>query len=133
MAIWWHETIRLYCAQADATAIIIACLAGGRPSVPALTLALDCQQEKLTLQPAAEQQLDTFLAQSTENPNLALRQLVTRALLTKRLREMVHLHENVRADRSLVTCAEYQLFLDERRARRGKRMPPVPAKTGIIW
>ena len=25
---WWHETIRLYCAQSDATALIQACLAG---------------------------------------------------------------------------------------------------------
>jgi predicted NACHT family NTPase len=33
---WWHETIRLYCAQADATAVIEACLAGSPPSITAV-------------------------------------------------------------------------------------------------
>ncbi|HZU03131.1 MAG TPA: NACHT domain-containing protein, partial [Ktedonobacteraceae bacterium] len=39
---WWHETIRLYCAQADVSAIITACLSRGRLSVPTLTLAIEC-------------------------------------------------------------------------------------------
>ncbi|MGE0680724.1 MAG: NACHT domain-containing NTPase [Candidatus Binatia bacterium] len=42
---WWHETIRLYAKQADATLVVAACLASERPSVPALTLAIECLEE----------------------------------------------------------------------------------------
>jgi hypothetical protein len=42
---WWHETIRLYVAEADATPILEACLRHTPPSISALTLAVECIQE----------------------------------------------------------------------------------------
>ncbi len=39
---WWHETIRLYVAEADATPILEACLRQTPPSISALTLAVEC-------------------------------------------------------------------------------------------
>jgi uncharacterized caspase-like protein len=58
---WWHETILLYAAQADATAIIAACLEGEQPSVDALSLALRCEEEALHIQPALRQRLTDML------------------------------------------------------------------------
>ena len=113
---WWHETIRLYCAQADATVVILACLSEERPSVAAVTLALECDEEKLTIQPAAKAQLDTLLEQGVEDQDPERRRLVAGALLSRRLQQMVHLHGETFIDTSLVTCAEYQLFLDEQHA-----------------
>ncbi len=49
---WWHETIRLYYAQADATPLIEACLKDS--STEALILALECEREALSLQTAVQ-------------------------------------------------------------------------------
>jgi energy-coupling factor transporter ATP-binding protein EcfA2 len=112
---WWHETIRLYCAQGDATALIMACLAGDRPSVPSLTLALECYEEKLKIQPLAQAHIDNLLQTGAEDPDPERRKLVAEALLIRRLRQMIHLQDETYIDTSLVTCAEYQVFLDEER------------------
>jgi hypothetical protein len=39
---WWHETIRLYAAESDATGIIDACLAYHRTDLTVIRLAVDC-------------------------------------------------------------------------------------------
>ena len=39
---WWHETILLYAATADASPVVRACLDSG--TIPALTLAFDCAE-----------------------------------------------------------------------------------------
>src|SRR5260370_27485903 len=39
---WWREAIRLYCAQAEATAILEACVKEAPISVAAFTLATEC-------------------------------------------------------------------------------------------
>jgi energy-coupling factor transporter ATP-binding protein EcfA2 len=114
---WWHETIRLYSAQSDASTLIAACLRGNPPSIPALTLALECQQEALKIQPEVRTQLEMLLEQGSEDIDPERRHLVAEALLARRLREMVPLSEMVYRDTSLVTCAEYQLFLDEQRTQ----------------
>ena len=46
---WWHETARLYAAQADATEIVEKCLSEDRPGLEALLLATDCEQEAMEL------------------------------------------------------------------------------------
>jgi energy-coupling factor transporter ATP-binding protein EcfA2 len=113
---WWHEAIRLYAAQADATPVIAACLCDEPPSVPALTLAIECQEEAQEVQPAVRAQLEDVLAQGVEDPDPERRQIVAEALLALRLRRMVRVDEDRYVDNSLITHAEYQLFLDERRA-----------------
>jgi hypothetical protein len=44
---WWHETLRLYAAQSDASALVKNCLESG--TVPALKLASDIADEALQL------------------------------------------------------------------------------------
>ena len=46
---WWHETARLFAAQADASLIVVACLDREPLSVDALVLASDCEAEALQL------------------------------------------------------------------------------------
>ena len=83
---WWNETIRLYAAQADATPIIAACLAGERPTVPALALATECLDEAREVQPAVRAQLESVLAEGVEDEDQERRRLVAEALLALRLR-----------------------------------------------
>ncbi len=114
---WWHETIRLHAAQDDATLIVDACLANDRPSIEALTLAIECREEAMQLQQVSRDKLETLLTSGVDDPDSERRRLVAETLLELRLRRMVHLDERRAIDTSLVTCAEYQLFLDERRAQ----------------
>ena len=114
---WWHETIRLYCALADASGIIEACLAHHPPPAGALALAVDCDEERLTIEPVVKEQLDTLLEKGREDPDPERRRVIAEALLRRRLDQMVHLHDAVFVDTSFITCAEYQLFLEERSAQ----------------
>jgi len=114
---WWHETIRLYCAQADATAVIQACLAGSPPSVETLVLAYECDEEKLKLQPQIQAQLNAILKTGIEDADPERRRVIAEVLLTRRLRQMIPLQQEAYIDTSLITCAEYQVFLDEQRAQ----------------
>ncbi|MBN1139871.1 MAG: NACHT domain-containing protein [Anaerolineae bacterium] len=113
---WWHETIRLYVAQTDASAIIEGCLAGDPPNIPALTLAIECQEEALRLQPALRHRLEKVLSEGVESPDLARRRLIAEALLALRLRHMVRVDEDHYVDNTLVTHAEYEIFLAEKRS-----------------
>src|SRR5262249_43579255 len=120
---WWHETIRLYCAQADATPVIAACLMKASSSVEALTIALECLQEARNVQAEVRQQLNMVIDQGIEDSNSERRRVVAEALLSQRLRQMHPLNERISIDTSLVTHAEYQLFLDEQQAQ-GKYYQP---------
>ncbi len=53
---WWHETILLYAATADASPIVRACLDSG--TIPALTLAFDCDEASTEIDPDLRQRLD---------------------------------------------------------------------------
>ncbi len=108
---WWHETIRLYTAQADATNIIRACVVGKNPSIPALTLAMECLEEAREVG-AEVRNIADRLEQSVESGNPEIRRVGAEVMLQLRLRRMVRLSENRYTDNSFVSHAEYQLFLD---------------------
>lgn len=114
---WWQETIRLYCALADATPIIEACLEASQLSASTLALALDCEDEALEIQQEARARLAVLRTNGVEDPDQERQHAVAAAVLTRRLRQMVHLHDETYGDTRLLTCAEYQLFLDERHAQ----------------
>jgi energy-coupling factor transporter ATP-binding protein EcfA2 len=111
---WWHETIRLYAAQADATNIIKACLARKIPSVPALTLAMECLEEAREVRPELRTIFER-LAKSVDHKSPEVRQIAAEVFLALRLRRMVRINEKKYVDTSLITHAEYQLFLNETR------------------
>ncbi|HXT89623.1 MAG TPA: NACHT domain-containing protein, partial [Trebonia sp.] len=53
---WWHETILLYAAAADASPVVRACLDSG--TIPALTLAFDCDEASAEIDPELRERLD---------------------------------------------------------------------------
>ncbi|MCC6604928.1 MAG: NACHT domain-containing protein [Anaerolineae bacterium] len=119
---WWHETIRLYAAQTNATNIIRACVMRETASIPALTLAVECIEEALEVEDDFRR-IPAELVHSLENDNPEIRRIGAEVLLQLRLRRLVRLDESTYADSSLVTQAEYQLFLDELRAQGSYRQP----------
>ncbi|MCA9931693.1 MAG: SUMF1/EgtB/PvdO family nonheme iron enzyme [Anaerolineales bacterium] len=111
---WWHETIRLYAAQVDATNIVRACLNKRTPSIQALTLAMECLEEAREVQAELRNIFDR-LAQSVDHPNQEVRRISAEVRLALRIRRMLRVDEDRYVDNSFVTHAEYQLFIDESR------------------
>lgn len=110
---WWHETIRLYVAQSDATPIIRACLDLPEPSVQALTLAYECLGEGRQVAAEAREELEQQLIGDLESPEPQRAKLAAEVMLELRLRNLLRLSDAVEIDTAYVSCAEYQLFLDE--------------------
>jgi hypothetical protein len=114
---WWHETIRLYAAQADATSIIEACIANNEPSVLTLNLAIQCSEESREVTPHVRIQLQNFLEASIEDTDPERRKIASVALLVHRLDNMklieVEQNETNYMDISRITHSDYQIFLDE--------------------
>ena len=120
---WWHETIRLYAAQADATPVLAACLKDEPPTVTALALALEVEAEALEAAPHVRRRLRTLLEEGAESEDPERRRVVAEALLSRRLQHLVRLDEDRYVDPELITHIEYQLFLDEKRAQGEYRQP----------
>jgi hypothetical protein len=115
---WWHETLRLYAALADATPIVCACLAEDPPPILALVLALECEREAQTIEAEVRDRLKAVIQTGVEAEDAERRQVVAEALLMRRLRYgMVCLDGTRWADGTLITHVEYQWFLDECQAR----------------
>lgn len=110
---WWHETLRLYAAQGDATPIVRACLEVD--SVPTLTLAVECLEEATELDPELRQAIVSRLIDDLESPNPARRHLAAEVQLAHRLRLLHRIDERREIDMEYLTCAEYQLFVDAMR------------------
>lgn len=109
---WWHETIRLYAAQSDASDIIRACLEVN--NVSTLTLASECLAEVKKL---ADNSLRNLLQQrllsNLESENTELRRMAAEVRLNQRLKRLHRVDDDIEIDLDYITCAEYQLFLDE--------------------
>ncbi len=120
---WWHEVARLYAAQADASPLVEACLASNPPTLQALVLAVDCEEEALELRPDLRERLRLVTEEGLEDGNSERRSLAAWHKLARRLRDMTRLSDGVYIDSSPITAAEYQLFIDERRAKKEFRQP----------
>jgi hypothetical protein len=113
--VWWDESIRLYCAQADATPIVSACLNKVPLETKTLALAIQCTQESLSIEKCVRSQLENILMQDLEHKDAERRHVVADALLALRSYRMERLTETTYFDPSPITNAEYQLFLDDLR------------------
>lgn len=111
---WWEETIRLYASQTDTTELIQAALAD--PSVPKLMLAYDCAIEGLSTPPEMRKALLAKLETDLESEHAEEARLAAKVTLSQRLRSLIRIDEGVQIDGALVSCAEYQLFVDEQPA-----------------
>jgi energy-coupling factor transporter ATP-binding protein EcfA2 len=113
---WWHETLRLYAAQSDATRLARSCLDNN--SVTALTLAADCLEEARSFSDVTvRNEVRTHLIDDLESDEPQRRQLAAEVRLRQRLKSLQRLDEQREIDLDYISCAEYQLFLDEKRAK----------------
>ncbi|GHO98536.1 hypothetical protein KSF_085840 [Reticulibacter mediterranei] len=109
---WWHETIRLYCALADASTVLVTCLAKSQTSLASLILAIGCHEEALKVDPDIRLQFENLLKQGFDDIDPERRKIVTEAMLSQRLQKMIKIDDALFMDNSLISCAEYQLFID---------------------
>jgi hypothetical protein len=118
---WWHETLRLYAAQGDATPVVRACLAAD--TVPALTLAAECLEEARKLDPALRRAVNERVMADLTSSDPARRHLAAEVQLSRRLKSLQRIDDQREIDLTYITCAEYQLFLDDQREQEQYHQP----------
>ncbi|MBF0606649.1 MAG: NACHT domain-containing protein [Candidatus Magnetobacterium sp. LHC-1] len=110
---WWHETLRLYAARWDATDIIRACLEV--QAIPSLTLAFECLEEAQQIDVETREALEGFFARNLESSDEALKKLALEVIMNRQLKAFITIDDNRQISSGYVTCAAYQLFLDDMR------------------
>ncbi len=86
-------------------------------NVTTLTLAVDCLEEARELDEIVRSQAETRLIDDLESEDSKRRQLAAEVRLNQRLKSLRRIDEQREIDLDYITCAEYQLFLDEKRAQ----------------
>jgi energy-coupling factor transporter ATP-binding protein EcfA2 len=114
---WWHETVRLYVAQTNATGVIQACMALSADSespVAPLALAYQCLHEARDVEPRVREALDQRVLEGLESTVVGRRRFAAEVLLTLRLQSgLARCSDDMKIDTAYLSCAEYQLFLDQ--------------------
>lgn len=116
---WWHETIRLYAAQNDATEIIKACIRAIDMddidgSTAPLELGIVCLEERLSIDPQVESEFRQMVEAGVEGKHHSLNNYFRHGLLNMRLSSMIQVSSDLHVDRTPISRAEYQLFITER-------------------
>lgn len=118
---WWHETARLYAAQADPCLIIEKCLSS--ITLETLLLATDCEAEALEMREESRDQILRFTEEASKAPDSPYLIMAAECRLTRRMRHMAKLDDDHYLDSSPISHAEYQLFIEEMRAKKEYRQP----------
>lgn len=109
---WWRETVHLYCAMSDATAIVDACL--DRTDDPAmLALAAQCIAESQQVAEASRDAVARLMSPADARANPASRRVAAQARLRLRAAQDIAIGRNSFVGLP-VTWLEYQYFLDTR-------------------
>lgn len=113
---WWVETLRLYAAQADASFLVQACVSSN--SERALMLAADCLDEALELDNDVRAAAEDCVIAALESIDSDRRRLAAEVRLSRRLKRLqLTANDQCEIDLDYLSCAEYQLFLNEMAAR----------------
>lgn len=120
---WWHETIRLYVAQGDASPIIAACLDGDPPTLPSMLLAIQCADEGREVEPNVRRRLLSLVDSELDSQDPQRRRLAAECRLELRLRNLPRVDDRTFADAEPIINAEYQLFVDAEAASGQVRAP----------
>jgi hypothetical protein len=114
---WWHETILLYAATADASPIVRACLDSG--TIPALTLAFDCGEASTEIDPELRRRLDLERRRAFE-PDCSAehRRLIAGVAATRLTRQTLTTAVGTRICARPVPADLYWLFLADTQAPR---------------
>ncbi|KUN57174.1 hypothetical protein AQJ46_48205 [Streptomyces canus] len=117
---WWRETIRLWAAGNDATAVITACLDAS--TVSALALAYDCAEQARTVDLTTRERLTALLESPETGQDPARRRLLIGIRATRTL------HETIAVSDSAALCARpvprslYRQFVHDEQAE-GRHHP----------
>ncbi|MBG1261364.1 GUN4 domain-containing protein [Nostoc commune] len=139
---WWTETIRLYAAQSDASNLIRSVLKMSSPSLDVWAVTYDCLEESLKVDVDVRQELIQRLEEGLESNDEDTFKLAVQVRLIRRLRNFIGINKKLEIDNIYITCAEYQLFIDETGETgnspylQSNRFPVGDAKknmTGISW
>lgn len=118
---WWHETLRLYVAQGNATSLLQACLE--TDTVRSLTLAAECLNEAREAEPEVRSAVAQRVKADLESTNVARRRLAAEVQLSRRLKSLQRIDDLREIDLRYITHSEYQLFLDDMQ-QRGRNFQP---------
>jgi hypothetical protein len=112
---WWHETILLYAATSDASPIVRACLDSG--TIPALTLAFDCDDASAEIDPDLRLRLDLERRRAYE-PDCprAHRRLIAGVQAARLVRQTLTTASGTRICAQPVPADLYWLFLADTQA-----------------
>jgi hypothetical protein len=126
---WWRETTLLYIARTDAGPVVEACLAAG--TLPALTLAFDCELEAGELAQDLRDQLASFRGDEFTADAYPQHRLLMRGVTVARhLRDVIETGAGARICGQPASWSIYRLFLEDM-AERGQHRPlDVPAAAG---
>ncbi|MDY6782227.1 MAG: hypothetical protein SW833_06690 [Cyanobacteriota bacterium] len=83
---WWAETIRLYVANNDATQIIGAAMNKSKRTIFTLTLAYDCLDEKLSINPKLQEKMEEWYEEALESSDPKIARVAASVQLKRRLR-----------------------------------------------
>jgi hypothetical protein len=112
---WWHETILLYAATSDASPIVRACLDSG--TIPALTLAFDCDDASAEIDPDLRQRLDYERRRAYEpGCSPAHRRLIAGVQAARLVRQTLTTDTGTRICARPVPADLYWLFLTDTQA-----------------
>jgi len=81
--------------------------------IEALALAVDCLEEARELDGEVREQVEELLTVGLESHDPKLRKLAAKVKLARRLKQFQRIDDTTEIDTDFITCAEYQLFLDE--------------------
>jgi energy-coupling factor transporter ATP-binding protein EcfA2 len=109
----WREVILLWAAQADATRVVMAALAGDAPAVRELALAADCVEEAREVAPEVRDRLTAVLSWEAHRHDPNRRRLVASVVLSRKLRHLVRLPTGAFLCRYPVTNTEFRFFLED--------------------
>jgi hypothetical protein len=84
-----------------------------RGTISALTLAYDCWEEALIVQPHAIQRLEEVLKKGLGSEDPMISKLAAEVKLLRRLNRLTRIADSVELDEDSITCGEYQLFVKE--------------------
>jgi hypothetical protein len=117
---WWHESILLYAAAADASPVVSACLDSG--TIPALTLAFDCNEASIEMAPELRRRLDAERVRAFQ-PGCppAHRRLIAGVLAARLVRRTLTTTAGARVCAAPVPADLYWLFLADTQAPRPDR------------
>lgn len=120
---WWRETTLLYCANADASPVVQACL--HEDSARSLLLAADCAEVAREVDPGIRERLDQVLAEARHTTDPTRATLIGQLMLTRKLRRIRHDKPDIVVVDEPVTNVEFDLYLRATRA--------IPRRWPVQW